>query len=218
MLQIIATTLELAAITSLILLMITPPLGWWLVQQRGWLSDSIAAITSLPLVLPPTVLGFYLLVCLGPEGPLAPLLHFLGIRTLAFSFWGLVAGSVIYSLPFALQPVRTSFAGIPPRLLEAATCLRASNFDRFRSIALPLARPGLISAAILSFAHTIGEFGVVLMIGGDIPGRTRVLSTMIFDAVETQDYATANAIAAGLLLFSFLAILALRRFDRDRGR
>jgi len=217
-LQTIATTLELAAITSLILLAITPPLAWWLVQKRGWLSDAIAAITSLPVVLPPTVLGFYLLVFLGPEGPLAPLLRFFGIRTLAFSFWGLVAGSVIYSLPFALQPIRASFAGIPPRLLEAATCLRASDFDRFRSIALPLARPGLISAAILSFAHTIGEFGVVLMIGGDIPGRTRVLSTTIFDSVETQDYATANAIAAGLLLFSFLAILALRRFDRDRGR
>jgi len=214
MIQVVLTTLELATVTSLILLAIATPLAWWLVQRQGWVSDTVAAIASLPLVLPPTVLGFYLLVFLGPRGPLAPVLHLFGIRTLAFSFDGLVIGSVIYSLPFALQPIRASFAAIPPRLIEAATCLRAGRFDRFRSVVLPLARPGLISALILSFTHTIGEFGVVLMIGGDIPGQTRVLSTTIFDAVETLDWTAAHEISAGLLVFSFIVILALRRFDR----
>jgi len=216
MLVIIGTSLALATVTSLILLVLTPPLAWWLTQNRGWRSDAVAAVTSLPLVLPPTVLGFYLLLLLGPRGPFAGVLHLFGLQTLAFSFSGLVIGSTIYSLPFALQPIRASFAAIPPRLYEAATCLRASGFDRFRSIALPLARPGLVAAAILSFAHTLGEFGVVLMIGGDIPGRTRVLSTTIFDAVETLDYPTAHEISATLLVFSFAAILALRRFDRGR--
>jgi len=214
MIQIIATTLELAGVTSLILLLIATPLAWWLVQRQGWFADSVAAITSLPLVLPPTVLGFYLLVLMGPRGPLAPLLHLAGITTLAFSFHGLVIGSVIYSFPFALQPIRASFDSVPPRLIEAATSLRAGGFDRFRTIVLPLARPGLLSALILSFTHTIGEFGVVLMIGGDIPGQTRVLSTTIFDSVETLDWTTAHEISAGLLVFSFIAILALRRFDR----
>ena len=200
----------------MILLLLAPLLAWWLTQRRGWLADIVATITALPLVLPPTVLGFYLLVLMGPRGPLAPLLHLFGMRTLAFSFTGLVIGSVIYSLPFALQPIRASFAAVPPHLIEAAISLRASGFDRFCTILLPLARPGLLSALILSFTHTIGEFGVVLMIGGDIPGQTRVLSTTIFDAVETSDWATAHEISAGLLVFSFAAILGLRRFERAR--
>jgi molybdate transport system permease protein len=215
--QIIVTTLELAAVTSLLLMLLVPPLAWWLVRTRGWAADVIDSVTSLPLVLPPTVLGFYLLVFMGPQGPLAPVLHLFGLRSLAFSFGGLVAGSVVYSLPFALAPIRASFAAIPRSLLEAATSLRASGFDRFFSVVLPLARPGLAAGLILSFAHTIGEFGVVLMIGGDIPGQTRVLSTTIFDAVETQDWATAHEISTGLLLFSFAAILALRRWGRGLG-
>jgi molybdate transport system permease protein len=216
MIEIVATTIELAAVTSLILLAIATPLAWWLVQRQGWFADLVAAVTSLPLVLPPTVLGFYLLVFMGPLGPLAPLLHVFGIRTLAFSFQGLVIGSVIYSFPFALQPIRASFAAVPPRLIEAATSLRAGRFDRFCTIVLPLARPGLASALLLSFTHTIGEFGVVLMIGGDIPGQTRVLSTTIFDSVETLDWTTAHEISAGLLMFSLIAILALRRFERAK--
>jgi molybdate transport system permease protein len=215
MIEIIATSLELAGTTSILLLLITIPLGWWLAQKRGWGVDMIAAAAALPLVLPPTVLGFYLLLFLGPHGPWAPILRLFGLRTLAFSFPGLVTGSLIYSLPFALTPIRAGFAAVPPHLMEAATSLRAGAFDRFRHIALPIARPSIVAALILGFAHTLGEFGVVLMIGGDIPGHTRVLSTSIFDAVEELDYTTAHELSAGLLVFSFLTILALRRFDRS---
>ena len=214
MIGIIVTSLELAGITSLLLLVVTIPLGWWLTRRRGWWADAVAAVMALPLVLPPSVLGFYLLLFLGPHGPWAPFLRLFGLRTLAFSFPGLVIGSMIYSLPFALSPIRAGFAAVPTALIEAAISLRAGPFDRFCHVALPLARPSIIAALILGFAHTLGEFGVVLMIGGDIPGQTRVLSTSIFDAVEQLDYTTAHELSAGLLVFSFLAILALRRSDR----
>ncbi len=215
---IIMTTVELAAVTSAILLLIATPLGWWLARSRHWLAEVVGAIALLPLVLPPTVLGFYLLIALGPEGPLALLLGFFGLHTLAFTFSGLVVGSVIYSLPFALQPIRARFEAIGQRPLDAAASLRASPLDAFCSVVVPLARPALLSAALLTFAHTVGEFGVVLMIGGSIPGRTQVLSTSIFEAIEAGDTHTAQQLAAGMLLFSLLAILGIRLLDRRFSR
>jgi len=212
--SVITTTLELATITSLILLLIAIPLGWWLARSKHWVADVVGSITLLPLVLPPTVLGFYLLIALGPDGPLAPILRLFGLRTLAFTFSGLVIGSVIYSIPFALQPIRARFAAISPQLFEAAASLRASPLDAFFTVALPLARPGILAALLLTFAHTIGEFGVVLMIGGSIPGHTQVLSTAIFESVEAGDFGTAHLLAAGMLVFSFLVILGLQILDR----
>ena len=215
---IILTTVELAMVTSVLLLLIATPLGWWLARSRHWLAELVGAIALLPLVLPPTVLGFYLLIALGPDGPLAPLLRLFGLPTLAFTFTGLVAGSVLYSLPFALQPIRARFEAIGQRPLDVAASLRASPLDAFFSVVVPLARPALLSAALLTFAHTIGEFGVVLMIGGSIPGRTQVLSTSIFEAVEAGDARTAHQLAAGMLLFSLLTILAMRLVDRRFSR
>ncbi len=210
----IATTLELAGLTSLILLLVATPLAWWLARSRHWSAELVGGIALLPLVLPPTVLGFYLLIALGPDGPLAPVLALFGLRTLAFTFAGLIVGSVIYSLPFALQPIRARFEAIGDRPLEAAASLRATPLDAFFSVVLPLARPALVSAALVTFAHTVGEFGVVLMIGGSIPGHTQVLSTAIFEAVEAGDYDTAHKLAAGMLVFSLLVILGLRALDR----
>lgn len=216
--QAILLTLELAALTTLVLLLLGVPLAWWLARSRCWWSELVATIVSLPLVLPPTVLGFYLLLALGANGPLAPLLHVLGMRSLAFTFPGLVLGSVIYSLPFMVQPVRNAFQAIGDGPLEVAATLRASPHDTFFSVAVPLARGGIVSGAILSFAHTIGEFGVVLMIGGNIPGKTKVLSIAIFDYVETLQWREAHLLAAGMVIFSFTVILATTLIDRRASR
>lgn len=215
---VILTTAELAGLTTVLLLTLATPLAWWLARSRSWLKEPIAAIASLPLVLPPTVLGFYLLIALGPQSPLMALLHPFGVRTLAFTFTGLVIGSMIYSLPFAVQPLRNAFEMIGERPLEAAATLRASPFDAFVSVALPLARRGFVAAAILVFAHTVGEFGVVLMIGGSIPGRTQVLSTRIYELVESLQFDQAHVLAGGMLGFAFLVMLAMLLVERRIGR
>lgn len=210
----ILLTLQLAAVATAILLLLGTPLAWWLTRSRGRLKPAIEAVVALPLVLPPTVLGFYLLVILGPRGFIgAPWLAITG-RTLTFSFTALVIGSVIYSLPFVVQPLQTAFGAVGEPLLEAASALRASAWDRFVSITLPAARRGFIVAATLGFAHTVGEFGVVLMIGGNIPGKTQVLSIAIYDRVESLDYPAAHALSAGLLLFSFVALLTVYGLNR----
>lgn len=202
-------TLKLAGTTTLLLLMVGTPLAWWLAHTRVWYKQALAAVVALPLVLPPTVLGFYLLILLAPEGPLGQLIRTLGLGTLVFTFEGLVFASMVYSLPFVVQPLQNAFEALGPRPLEVAATLRASPRDRFLSVAIPLARPGFLTAAVLSFAHTVGEFGVVLMIGGSIPGETRVLSVAIYEQVETLDYAQAHLLAAGMLGFAFLVLMTL---------
>jgi len=206
-------TLKLAAISTLILLLLGIPFAWWLARSRWRLKFIFEALVALPLVLPPTVLGFYLLIILGPNGPLGQLTHFFGGTTLAFSFTGLVIGSVIYSMPFVVQPLQNAFNSIGQLPLEAAATLRASPIDRFFTIALPLARSGLLSAMVLGFAHTIGEFGVVLMIGGSIPGETKVLSIAIYEHVESLEYAKAHILAGGLLILSFLLLVLVYAFN-----
>jgi molybdate transport system permease protein len=219
-LQPIVLTIELAALSSLVLLAIGTPLAWWLARSRVWWKEAVAAIVALPIVLPPTVLGFYLLVALGPHGPGGALTSLWGAPTLAFTFGGLVVGSVVYSLPFVVQPIRNAFTAVGDRPLEVAATLRASPLRAFFAVALPLASPGLLTGAVLGFAHTVGEFGVVLMIGGAIPGRTNVVSTTIFDYVETGDWRSANLLASGMLAFAFLVVLSMivieRRFARGR--
>ncbi len=210
----IGLTLRLAGISTLVLLLLASPLAWWLARSRSAWRAPVAALTSLPLVLPPTVLGFYLLVTLGPDGPLGRLTLSLGLGTLPFSFAGLVVGSVVYSLPFAVQPLLHAFQNMGDRPLELAATLRASPLDAFFSVALPLAWPGFVSAAVLSFAHTIGEFGMVLMMGGNIPGQTRVLSTQIYGHVEAMAYTQAHALAAGMLVFSFAVLLGLNLLQK----
>ncbi len=213
----LAVTLRLAAVTTLILLLLGTPLAWWLARSRWRWRFLLEAVVALPLVLPPTVLGFYLLIALAPGGAIGGLLEWLGARPLAFTFGGLVVGSVIYSLPFVVQPLQGAFAAIGRRPLEVAATLGASPLDRFFSVAVPLARSGFLTAAVLGFAHTVGEFGVVLMIGGNIPGETQVLSIAIYDHVESLEYGRAHWIAGGLLLFSFLLLLAVYAVGR-RGR
>lgn len=203
-------TLRLALVSTFILLLIGTPVAWWLARSRWRHKYLIEALVALPLVLPPTVLGFYLLILLGANGPLA----MLGGGTLAFTFTGLVVGSVIYSMPFVIQPLQDAFQAAGRRPLEVAATLRASPWDRFVSVALPLARPGFITAAVLGFAHTIGEFGVVLMIGGNIPGRTQVLSIAIYDHVESLDYASAHVLAGGLIALSFILLAAVYGVNR----
>ncbi|MCU7797830.1 MAG: molybdate ABC transporter permease subunit [Candidatus Thiodiazotropha sp. (ex Semelilucina semeliformis)] len=202
-------TLKLAGVSTLILLVIGTPIAWWLARSTNWYKQIISAVVALPLVLPPTVLGFYLLIMLGPEGPVGRLTQSLGLGTLPFTFGGLVVASVIYSMPFVVQPLHNAFQSLGQRPVEVAATLRASPWDRFMTVVIPLARPGFLTAAVLSFAHTIGEFGVVLMIGGNIPGVTKVLSVAIYDHVETLEYGQAHLLAAGLLAFSFVVLLAL---------
>ncbi len=207
-------TLQLAGISTVILLIIGTPLAWWLARSQFRFKVMIEAVVALPLVLPPTVLGFYLLVTLGPQGPVGGLMQFLGGDSLAFTFTGLVIGSVIYSLPFVVQPLQTAFSAVGHRPLEVAATLRASPLDRFFTIAVPLAWPGYITAAVLGFAHTVGEFGVVLMIGGNIPGETQVLSIAIYDHVEALEYTQAHWLAGGLLLVSFVLLLTIYTVNR----
>jgi len=207
-------TLKLAAVSTLILLVVGTPLAWWLATTRRRIRPVFDALVSLPLVLPPTVLGFYLLLLLGPNGPLGKMMLAAGGRPLAFTFTGLVIGSVIYSLPFVVQPIRDAFAATGSRPLEAAATLGAGPWDRFFSVAVPLARRGFLTAATLGFAHTLGEFGVVLMIGGNLPGRTQVLSIAIFDHVEALDYGRAHLLAGGLVALSFLLLLTVHVVNR----
>lgn len=214
MAQVVWTTIALASVTTLILLVIAAPLGWWLARGRGWWREAVAALTALPVVLPPTVLGFYVLIALGPASPLMSLLQPFGVRTLAFTFTGLVIGSVLYSLPFAVQPIRNAFAAMGERPLEVAAMLRASPLDAFFNVAVPMAAPGFLTAAVLVFAHTIGEFGVVLMIGGAIPGKTEVVSIRIFQDVEALNFADAHRLSAALVVFSFLVLFSLFLLQR----
>lgn len=205
----IRLTLRLATVTTIILLIVGTPLAWWLARTRSRWKGVVGAVVALPLVLPPTVLGFYLLVAMGPNGPVGQFTQSLGLGTLPFTFTGLVVGSVFYSLPFVVQPVQNAFEAISERMLEAAATLRASPWDTFFSVVLPLARPGFVTAAVLGFAHTVGEFGVVLMIGGNIPEHTRVVSVQIYDHVEALEYAQAHVLSAGMLLFSFVVLLVV---------
>jgi molybdate transport system permease protein len=202
-------TLRLAAVTTALLLVIGTPIAWWLARTRSRLKGPIGAIVALPIVLPPTVLGFYLLVAMGPSGPVGIATQALGLGVLPFTFAGLVVGSVFYSMPFVVQPLQTAFEAIGERPIEVAATLRAGPLDRFFTVVVPLARQGFLSATVLGFAHTVGEFGVVLMIGGNIPGATRVLSVALYDHVEALDYASAHWLAGGMLLFSFLVLLAV---------
>ena len=214
----IGLTLRLAALTTALLLVLCTPLAWWLAHTRSRWRGPIAAVVALPLVLPPTVLGFYLLVLMGPAGPLGTLTQSLGLGTLPFTFAGLVVGSVAYSLPFAVQPLQRAFESLGARPLEVAATLGAGPVDRFITVVLPLARPGFITAGILSFAHTVGEFGVVLMLGGNIPGVTRVVSVQIYDHVEAMEYAQAHWLAGGMVAFSFIVLLALQWWQPERPR
>ena len=214
LLDIVWLTLRLAGVTTVILLVLATPLAWWLARTRGAPGQVVGALVALPIVLPPTVLGFYLLIALGPHSVLMAPLQAVGIRTLAFTFEGLVIGSLIYSLPFAVQPLRNAFQAVGEDNLDAAATLGASGLQTFLRVALPLSVPGYVVAAILSFAHTIGEFGVVLMIGGAIPGETTVLSVEIYRAVESLEWGRAHALAGLLLVFGFAVVLSLLRLER----
>ena len=208
-------TLKLAGLTTIILLLVGTPLAWWLARTRSWAKSLINALVALPLVLPPTVIGFYLLVALGPRGPIGQLMVSAGLDTLPFTFAGLVVGSVIYSLPFVVQPLQNAFEAIGERPLEVAATLRASPWDTFFSVVMPLAKPGYVTAIVMGFAHTVGEFGVVLMIGGNIPDKTRVVSVQIYDHVEGLEYAQAHWLSGGMLMFSFVVLLTLYIVNRS---
>ena len=216
--QAIALTLQLASVTTVLLLLLATPVAWWLAHTHSAWRAPVASLVALPLVLPPTVLGFYLLVALGPNGPIGQFTQAVGWGTLAFSFWGLVLGSVVYSLPFAVQPLVNAFEAMGPRPMEVAATLRASKWDAFFTVAVPLAKPGFVMAAMLSFAHTVGEFGVVLMIGGNIPDKTRVVSTQIYGHVEAMAYSQAHGLAGVMLVFSFVVLLGLSWFNRRSHR
>ncbi|MDO5290895.1 MAG: molybdate ABC transporter permease subunit [Pseudomonadota bacterium] len=210
-------SVELALITTLILLLAGTPLAWWLARGRSRWRTPLRVMVALPLVLPPSVLGFYLLVAMGPHGPLGHITHALGWGTLAFSFWGLLLGSLVYSLPFVVQPLVTAFESFGDRPLEAAATLRASPLAAFWHVAVPLARPGYLTGAVMGFAHTLGEFGVVLVIGGNIPGQTRTIAVQIYDHVESLEYTQAHWLAGGMLAFSFLVLLALHGLQARRS-
>lgn len=207
----IVLTAKLASLSTVLLLILGTPIAWWLARSHSPLRTVVGAIVTLPLVLPPAVLGFYLLVLMGPQGPVGQLTQALGLGLLPFTFAGLVVGSVIYSLPFVVQPLQQAFTAMGERPWEAAATLRASPWDAFVSVALPLARPGFVTASVLGFAHTVGEFGVVLMIGGNIPGKTQVLSMAIYNHVEALEYRNAHWLAGGMLVFSFVVLLLLYR-------
>ncbi len=210
-------TLELASITTVLLLVLCTPIAWWLAHTPSRWRGPVGAVVALPLVLPPTVIGFYLLVLMGPNGPIGQLTQSLGWGRLPFTFWGLVVGSIVYSLPFAVQPLQRAFESIGRRPLEVAAALGAGPLDRFFTVALPLARPGFVTAAVLSFAHTVGEFGVVLMLGGNIPGKTRVVSVQIYDHVEAMEYVQAHWLAGGMVVFAFVVLMALH-WLQPKGR
>ncbi len=212
--QPVRLTIELAAITTIVLLVVGTPIAWWLARSKAWWKEAAAALIAMPLVLPPTVLGFYLLLMLGPNGPGGLIAGLWGARTLAFTFEGLVVGSVFYSMPFVVQPIRNAFAAIGDRPLEVAATLRASPRRAFWTVAVPMARPGFLTGAVLGFAHTVGEFGVVLMIGGNIPGETKVLSVAIYDYVETSQWREANILAAGMVVFAFAVILSMTLIEK----
>lgn len=214
----IRLTLELAGATTVLLLLLATPLAWWLARSRGRWAAVVGAVVALPLVLPPTVLGFYLLVVFGPQGWGGQLTQGLGLGLLPFTFQGLLVASILYSLPFAVQPLQHAFEAVGRRPMEAAATLRARPLDAFLTVALPLARPGFLTAAVLTFAHTVGEFGVVLMIGGNIPEKTRVVSTQIYGHVEALDYTQAHWLSAGMLAFSFVVLLALQLLTRRGAR
>ncbi len=207
-------TLKLATTVTVLLLFIGTPIAWWLARTRSWLKGPVGAVVALPLVLPPTVLGFYLLIAMGPHGFIGQLTQQLGLGTLPFTFWGLVVGSVFYSLPFVVQPIQNAMEALGERPLEVAATLRAGPWDRFFTVVLPLAKPGFITATVLGFAHTVGEFGVVLMIGGNIPGQTRVVSVQIYDHVEALEYSQAHVLAGIMVAFSFVVLLGLYGFRR----
>ena len=216
--QPVRLTLELASLTTVILLIVGTPIAWWLARSRSWWKECIAAFVAIPLVLPPTVLGFYLLVALGPSGPGGMLASLWGGRTLAFTFPGLVIGSVLFSMPFVVQPIRNAFEAMGDRPLEVAATLRASPWRASWTVAVPLASPGFLTGAILGFAHTVGEFGVVLMIGGSIPGRTKVLSVAMYDYVETSQWTEASVLALGMIIFSFCVILTMMLIEKRVAR
>ncbi|MEZ5786245.1 MAG: molybdate ABC transporter permease subunit [Xanthobacteraceae bacterium] len=216
--QPVRLTIALAAVTTIILLAIGTPIAWWLARSKVWWKEAVATLVAMPLVLPPTVLGFYLLIMLGPSGPGGWIAGLWGARTLAFTFEGLVIGSVVYSMPFVVQPIRNAFAAIGDRPLEVAATLRASPARAFWTVAVPLARPGFLTGAVLGFAHTVGEFGVVLMIGGNIPGETKVLSVAIYDYVETSQWREANILAAGMVVFAFAVVLSMTLIEKRVSR
>ena len=216
--QAIALTLQLATLTSVLLLLIATPLAWWLSQTESRWRTLVGAMVMLPLVLPPTVLGFYLLVLLGPQGWVGQFTQALGWGVLSFSFTGLLIGSIVFSMPFAVQPIQYAFEAIGKRPLEVAATLRDTPLDAFFTVALPLAKPGLLTATVLSFAHTVGEFGVVLMMGGNIPGSTRVVSTQIYGHVEAMEYAQAHALAAGMVVFSLAVLIGLIRLKHRQDK
>lgn len=207
-------TIKLATITTLAVLVVATPLAWWLAHSKAWYKETISTIVALPMVLPPTVLGFYLLVMLGPSGPGGAIAGLWGARTLAFTFTGLVIASIFASMPFVVQPIRNAFVAVGDRPMEVAATLRVSPWRAFWTVALPLASPGLLTGAVLGFAHTVGEFGVILMIGGNIPGKTRVMSTAIFDYVETMQWREANILAGGMVAFAFVVILSMTLLEK----
>ena len=217
-LQAIGLTLKVATLTTIILLVLGTPLAWWLARTHSWLKTPLSAIVSMPLVLPPSVLGFYLLVLMGPQGQVGEWTQALGLGLLPFTFSGLVVASTLYSLPFMVQPVQNAMEALGERPLEVAASLRASPLDTFFSVVLPLCKPGLITGAIMSFAHTVGEFGVVLMVGGNIPGETRMVSVLIYDHVEAMEYGAAHRLAAVMLGFSFVVLLALHLYNGKRRK
>ena len=208
-LQAIWVTVRLAGVVTLILLVLGTPIAWWLARSKAWWKGPIGAVVAMPLVLPPSVLGFYLLLAMGPNGPVGQFTQTLGIGLLPFTFWGLVVASVFYSMPFMVQPLQTAFEAIGERPLEVAATLRASPLDAFFTVGVPLALPGFLTASVLTFAHTVGEFGVVLMIGGNLPGVTRVASVQIYDHVEAMQYSDAHRLSAVMLVFSFLVLLSI---------